>query len=301
MKSLKPYTLMTVAVAALLFVTTACGGTVTSVPSIDSLATFAAETLQAMTPVTGPTQIITTPLPSATPAIAIPTSTSTSTSVPPPAAATATTFSNTSTLPDATRISFATGATYSVTQGTVQAGQAVFYVVKALKDQPMIVMLNTPDQSAILSVFGADGVILLSRSEKTSSWQGRLPSTQDYYIRVTGGTSTQNFTLTVDIPARIQFASGQDEATLSGQTVGGYNVSYVAYASGGQQMQVTINTSPEVAGLTIWGFSDGQPYARAQNGVTSFNMTLPSTQDYIIEVVPAQGKVVNYQITVKIQ
>jgi hypothetical protein len=56
-----------------------------------------------------------------------------------------------------------------------------------------------------------------------------------------------------------------------------------------------------VAALTIWGFTDGQPYARAQNGVTDFNMTLPATQDYIIEVVPQGGNVVNYQVTIKIQ
>lgn len=291
MKPSKSQALLTLAVAMLLFVTVACGGSVTSVPSGDSISTTIAQTLQAVTPVVSPTQVTSTPLPSATP---LP-PTSTSTTVPPTSAPA------TSNLPAATRISFATGATFNVTEGTVQASQAIFYVVKALKGQPMIVMLNTPDQGAILSVFGADGTILLPRSQQTTSWQGTLPSTQDYYFRITGGASTQNFTLTVNIPARIQFPAGQNQITLTGQTVGGYNVAYVAYAFGGQQMEITINTSPEVAGLTIWGFSDGQPYARAQNGVTNFNMTLPSTQDYIIEVVPQGGHVVNYEVNVTIR
>jgi hypothetical protein len=287
MKPFKPLTLLTVAIAALLFATIACGGSVTSIPSADSIATTVAQTLQAAPPFASPTQ-------------SIPTATST-TPPPTPTSAPPTSAPVIANLPAATRISFATGATYSVTQGTVQAGQALYYVARASKGQPMIVMLNTPDQSAILSVFGADGVTLLSRSQQTTNWQGTLPTTQDYYFRITGGTSTQNFTLTVNIPARIQFASGQTETTLSGQTVGGYNVAYVAYAFKGQQMEVTINTSPEVAALTIWGFSDGQPYARAQNGVTDFNMTLPSTQDYIIEVVPQGGNVANYEVKVKIQ
>jgi len=162
-------------------------------------------------------------------------------------------------------------------------------------------MLDTPDQSAKLSVFGANGVVLLPQSQQTSSWQGTLPSTQDYYFRITGDGSTQDFTLNVNIPARIQFSSGQTETTLSGQTVGGYSVLYVAYAFAGQQMDVTINTSPDVAGLTIWGFSDGEPYARAQNGVTNFSMKLPSTQDYIIQVVPAGGSVVDYKVIVSIK
>lgn len=291
MKPFQPHTILTVAIATLFVITTACGASVTSMPDIFS--TIEAQTLQAMTPLASPTSTSTS-LPSATPAL--PTATSTSTSVPPTSAP----AGSSSNLPLATRISFATGATFSQAQGTVQAGQALYYVVKALKDQPLTVMLNTPDQSAILSVFGADGEVFLARTQQTTSWQGILPSTQDYYFRVTGGTSTQNFTLSVSIPARIQFESGQTETTLSGTTVGGYGVEYVAYAFGGQQMEVTIDTSPEVAALTIWGFSDGQPYARAQNGVTDFSMALPSTQDYIIEVVPQGGNVVEYEVTIRI-
>ncbi|HSB02298.1 MAG TPA: hypothetical protein VLE49_16730 [Anaerolineales bacterium] len=293
MKSLKSHTYLEIALAVLFAVTVACGGSVTSitsVPSGDSVSTTVAQTLQAVTPLASPAPPTATPMPSITP----PSPTVTSTLAPPTSAPPA------SNLPVAARIRFATGATFNVTEGTIQAGQTVYYVIKALKGQPMIVMLNTPDQSAVLSVFGANGVVLLSQSQQTSSWQGTLPATQDYYFRITAG-NTQNFTLSVDIPARIQFSSGQTETTVSGQTVGGYNVSYVAYAFGGQQMEITINTSPEVAGLTIWGFSDGQPYARAQNGVTDFNMTLPATQDYIIEVVPQGGNVIDYKVTVSIK
>jgi hypothetical protein len=162
----------------------------------------------------------------------------------------------------------------------------------------MIVTLDTPDQSAKLSIFGDNDVVLLSQG---NNWQGTLPSTQDYYFSITGGVSAQTFTLNVNIPARIEFSAGEDQTLLRGQTVGGYSVMYVAYAFSGQQLDVTINTAPEVAALTIWGFSDGQPYARAQNGVTDFSLTLPATQDYIIQVVPQGGNVVNYEVTVMIK
>lgn len=291
MKSLKPHTLVTLVVTVILFATIACGGSISSIPTASLFSTLAAQTQQAGTPLASPAPGTATPFASAT--LALPTSTSTSA----PTAA-APVVAN---LPDATRINFAPGATNSVAQGTIQAGQARYYVVKAMKGQPMIVMLTTPDQSALLSVFGTDGVVFLSRAQQATNWQGTLPATQDYYFRVTGGTSTQNFTLNVNIPARILFESEQMETTLTGQTVGGYNVAYAAYAFAGQQMEVTIDTAPEVAALTIWGFSDGQPYARAQNGVTDFSMELPSTQDYIIEVVPQGGSVVDYQITVRIK
>lgn len=288
MNLLKHHFALFVVAAILLFVTIACGGSVTSLPTSTPASSATAET---WTPLASPTQLTATSLPTST---TVP-PTFTSTAAPQPSIPT------TSNLPTATRINFSSGATNSATQGTINAGQTLYYVLRALDDQPMIVMLDTPDQGAKLSIFGANGTSLLSQSQQTTSWQGYLPSTQDYYFGLTESRSTQNFTLNVNIPARIEFSSGENQVTLRGQTVGGYSVMYTAYAFGGQELDVTINTAPNVAGLTIWGFSDGQPYARAQNGVTSFNMTLPSTQDYIIQVVPQGGTVVDYELNVKIQ
>lgn len=273
---------MIYAAAAMLLASLACAGTAVPTESLDSVSTMVAETLRALTPLVSPTAP-----PSSTP---FPTSTSPAT----PAA----TSSN---LPAAVRINFAAGTTQNVIQGTVQGGQTLYYVVRAQQNQPLIAMLDSPEHDVTLSIFGADGGVLLPAPQQDSGWQGLLPSTQDYYFRVTGGGSTQTFTLNVIIAARIQFAAGQNKTILTGQTVGGFPVTYVARASGGQKMDVTLNTSPDTAALTIWGFSDGQPYARAQNGVTDFSMTLPSTQDYIIQVVPQGGQVVDYKVNVKIQ
>ncbi|HET9915064.1 MAG TPA: hypothetical protein VFQ13_24450 [Anaerolineales bacterium] len=285
MKPVKSHVLR-ITITLLVFVSIACGGSIVSLPSADATSTAIAGTLQAVTPFASPTRTTSAPLPSPTLSV------STSTSAPSPSAPS---------ISNATRISFVPGTTYSLTQGSIPAGQTLTYFLRALEGQPMIVTLDTPDQSTTLSVFGANGIVLLPQSDQATSWQGTLPETQDYYFRITGGGSAQSFTLNVNIPARIEFSSGQSQTTLRGQTVGGYAVMYVAYAFGGQQMEVTINTAPEVAALTIWGFSDGQPYARAQNGVTDFSMTLPSTQDYIIQVVPQGGNVVDYEVTVRIQ
>jgi hypothetical protein len=267
------------AAATLIFVTLACGAAPT--PPFDEVSTVVAATMQALTPLASPT--------SAPAGVAL----STPTSVPP-------LVPTTSNLPAATRISFAAGSTQSVSSGSIGAAQNSYYVVRASKDQPMIVMLDSPGSGAKLSIFGANGAVLLPASQQLTSWQGILPATQDYYFGITG-SSGADFLLNVIIPARIQFASGQNQVTLTGQTAGGYGVTYVAYALAGQKMDVTINTDPDVAALSIWGFTDGEPYARAQNGVTNFSMTLPSTQDYIIQVVPQGGQVVNYTVTIKIQ
>ena len=66
-------------------------------------------------------------------------------------------------------------------------------------------------------------------------------------------------------------------------------------------MDIKLTPVPNAAALTIWGFSDGQPYMRAMMGSTVFNMQLPSTQDYIIDVVPQGGQVVNFTLFVEIR
>jgi len=128
-----------------------------------------------------------------------------------------------------------------------------------------------------------------------------LPSTQDYFFKVGAGASAEDYTLSVTIASRIQFASGATSATVTGSTVNGYNVTYVLYASGGQTMNIALTVPAGTAALTIWGFSDGQPYQRSVTGSTTFNMVLPSTQDYIIEVVPMAGQVVNYSMKVEVK
>jgi hypothetical protein len=88
---------------------------------------------------------------------------------------------------------------------------------------------------------------------------------------------------------------------VSGKTVSGYDLSYTVFAAKGQNMSVDLENLSSKASLSIYGFTDGQRYVRSETGQTRFHFVLPSTQDYIIVVVPLAGSVVSYTITVKIQ
>jgi hypothetical protein len=199
------------------------------------------------------------------------------------------------------RINFTAGATVGFEQGTVQPGQSQTFVLKALKSQPMIVSVDSVYQDVTMAISAQNGDTLLSASNKWNSWRSILPATQDYYIKVIAGSSAEKFTLTVTIPSRISFASGATSAKVSGTTAGASTVSYVLFASGGQTMDITLNPSPNKATLGVYGFSDGQPYLRSASGSTTFHMKLPSTQDYVVEVVPQTGQVVDFNMTVKIK
>ena len=276
---------------ALVVLTAACGG-ISDESTPEELERIVAETMQAFPTEFPPTM---TPLPTATlmpptwpPPTAIP---PTATSLPAP----------TPILPAASRINFAPGATYGTTQGTISAGGTMNYVLKAQLGQPMMASVSSRNNDVTMAIIAQDGVTLLPASQEWSSWQGSLPDTQDYYFQIIGGSETENFTLWVSIPSRIQFSPGAVSATVSGSTVDGYIASYVVAAQGGQTMDIRLTPNPNVAALTVWGFSDGQPYMRAQMGSTTFNMQLPSTQDYIIDVVPQGGQEVEFTMKVEIR
>jgi hypothetical protein len=166
----------------------------------------------------------------------------------------------------------------------------------------MIAMVDSPGHDLTLSISGLQsGQVLLPASNDMSSWQGTLPATDDYLIRVIGGATTQNFNLSLTIASRISFTPGADSAVVSGSTQGGFNITFALYASVGQTMDINLDTSTGKAALEVWGFGDGQPYLRSQLGETAFSMKLPSTQDYIIAVVPFAGEAVNFSLHVKVK
>jgi len=266
------------------------GGIPTNIPA-DELERIVAETLQAL-----PTT--TMPVPTQTPIPTLAPPTATNSPIPPTATnASEPKFS----LSGAERFNFASGATFGTTRGSIGPGQNENYVLGALGGQPMIASVSSQNNDATMSIVGQDGTALLPASENVANWQGTLPKTQDYYIQVIGGASTQEYSLAISIPSRIEFETGAISATVSGRTTNGNIVSYVVAAQGGQIMDIELNADPGRAALTVWGFSDGQPYMRAQMGSTTFNMQLPSTQDYIIDIVPQGGQEVDFSLKVEIR
>ena len=277
-----------VSVMLLTTISAACSGTMTQANSPDAVASIVAATMAAITPAATGTSV--------PPTMALPTLLAPS-SVPPtlpPVVATVI-------VPGATRITFINGATTGVVSAPIQAGQVQNYVLQALQAQPMLVNVSSLNNDVTLSIKTQGGTTMLNAAAHQSTWQGSLPQTEDYYLAVYGGATTENYALTVTIPARIKFAEGADSIKLTGKTVAGYAVTYTAFAVKGQKISVELTYLSDTAALTMYGFTDGQPYIRSVTEQTSFVFTLPATQDYIIQVVPKGGTVVSYQLTVKIK
>jgi hypothetical protein len=201
----------------------------------------------------------------------------------------------------ATRITFLNGATVGMVDAPIEGGRSQNYVLKALKGQPMFVYVASPHNDVTVSIKAQTGADILSAAADQNSWQGSLPQTQDYYLTIHGGVSTENFSLAVTVPSRIQFVAGATSATVGGNTVSGYGVSYVVFAGRGQTMKVDLGNLSDKASLSIFGFTDGQNYLRSEKGQTSYQFVLPSTQDYIIVVVPPSGSEVGFAMKVTIK
>jgi len=267
--------------AAVLLLTVGCFSSAAPISSSNSIGTIVAATMNAIS-----IQATATPMP-----VSVSPSTTTVPSLPtkPPIAPTPIP-------PSASRINFLSGATTGVVSGPIQPGQVLYYVLNASQGQPMIVMVTSLNNDVTLSVKTQGGTSMLNQATHQSSWQTMLPQTEDYYIGVYGGSTFENFTLSVEIPSRIKFDLGADTVKLSGETVAGYVVAYTVFALKDQKMTVNVNSQANSVVLTIYGYTDGQPYVRSASGKTSFILRLPSTQDYIIELVPKAGQDIPYDM-----
>jgi hypothetical protein len=141
--------------------------------------------------------------------------------------------------------------------------------------------------------------MLLNPANKWTRWQGLLPQTEQYKIQVIGGATAENYTLTAKVPQVVNFAQGTSAITLNGTTANGYVFSYALNSSANQTMTVALNVPSSTAYLDIFGLASGSILSSAAR-VSTWTGVLPQTQDYVIEVVPNNGQVVNYSLTVSV-
>jgi hypothetical protein len=199
-----------------------------------------------------------------------------------------------------TSVDFTTGTTAAVEEGTLTAGQDQAYSVNAMQGQPMILILESPQSGLYLGVTEPNGTILLDPAKKWNTWQWLLPKTENYTIKVYSDAATANYTLTIKVAPVVQFSSGATSATLNGMTVNGYVFSYALYCTAGQTMTASLNTPATTATLDIFGLATGMLLSDSADK-TSWTGVLPSTEDYVVEVIPKNGQVVNYTLTVSCQ
>ncbi len=101
-------------------------------------------------------------------------------------------------LPAANRIQFGSGETAATLTGQLQPQGMDVYTLAAQAGQQMSVMLTVPNDEARITVLDGHGNYLDGQMS-TTFWQGTLPQTGDYVIRVFAGETAVAYTFTVTI------------------------------------------------------------------------------------------------------
>jgi LysM repeat protein len=104
--------------------------------------------------------------------------------------------------PASKRITFQAGTFATALPGTLGNNGVDRYILKALGGQSMTVSVAATQGFVALSVWGADGTVLISDHASATNWTGKLPSTQDYLIAVKAEGGGTPYTLQVSIPPR---------------------------------------------------------------------------------------------------
>ena len=227
------------------------------------------------------------------------------------------TTTNTPQPPQPVRLEFAQGTTGTSVQGSMTPGMTQRYIVRALTGQQMTVQLSGDVADLALAVIGQDGTVLQSQTGHLTSWQGILPTTQDYFLDVTS-TATRILALNVTIismqtptatinlsPERIQFLPGTTSATQPGRLGMEQSKVLTLGAQAGQRMAfaLTSSSAPIHITLTYPGtalFHEAKFDQSANVYRTTGQYTLLLDGDYAFRLTNAGTAVTDYTITFSI-
>lgn len=214
------------------------------------------------------------------------------------------------------RLNLAAGSNTSA-QGGLQSNQTVTYVVAAEQGQTLTAALQS--EGVLMTVLGPNGELVNDQAKRITNWQGALPFTGDYYIKLSPvkGVNNSNYQLNLSLAAapqptptpsatpsaspspqvnsqRLEIPAGQTETTVSGRVDNNQAQRYLVNAQAGQVLSAELTQG--AATLNI--YSPNGKLVEDASGIVSWQAKLPDSGDYIIEVVSAQP--VDFNLRVQI-
>lgn len=199
-----------------------------------------------------------------------------------------------------TRIGLLYGATSAVVAAHLGQGESQMYVVRGRQAQPMLVSLDSTEANTSLSIMSQGGTFFL-RPGVSSSWRGTLPQSGDYYLGVHSSATPTDYQLSVQLVTPIRFKEGESAATVSGTIPQGTTATYCVFALKTSNLVVTLSGAGADAVIGIVGFVDAVTYLSSSDQRTSYNLKVPVTQDYILEIVPRLNQRIPYVLDVRVE
>ena len=205
------------------------------------------------------------------------------------------------------RVRFARGTTSGIVNDSLRAGETRGYLIGAEQEQVMMVHAITwpvrqgavPPVTATVRVYSAtDGRELTAPSGLGPLWSGRLPGTGDFVVRV-NTTQPTAYTLAVQIPRRLSVGGSDPTAAITGTAPSRAPVDYIIEGTSGRTLAASVRDG-DSATLHMYGLDDGAQLAPLSERRKLWAGTLPTSQDYVISVVPADEGA-RYQLTITLR
>lgn len=236
-----------------------------------------------------------------------PTAVPTNTPVPSATPAPTATPAHPAVKPDAPRLDFSKKTMYAG-PGDVQPGDSMQVVFTGEAGRKIKIQTTIDSGTgAALSLWGADGTMLVPEITGITGWEGVLPKAQDYYVSL-HNTSQAPFTYsqTITMPpvtppaaTRIQFQPNTTGWYTPGEVLPNQPLRFVLGAMGGQTLNAAITTVPQNgAYLNVWA-ADGT-ILTGMSPTQEVSIKLPAQQDYYVEIIPVLNQTVSYQLSVNI-
>jgi hypothetical protein len=205
------------------------------------------------------------------------------------------------------RVRFARGTTSGILNDSLRAGETRGYLIGAEQGQVMMVHAITwpvrrgeaqPATATVRVYAVADGSELTTASGPGPLWSGRLPGTGDFVVRV-NATQPTAYTLAVQIPRRLSVGEGDPTAAITGTAPSRAPVDYLIEGEGGMTLAASVRDG-DPATLHMYGLDDGKQLAPLSERRKLWAGTLPTSQDYVISVVPADEGA-RYELTITLR
>jgi hypothetical protein len=98
------------------------------------------------------------------------------------------------------RITFAPGTASTKEEGSLGSHEEHTFILRGLEGQTLQVEVSAPDDGVNLVIYGVDGAVLKSPMGGDPTFEGELPSSQDYILSLRSGAQEVSYMLTVAIP-----------------------------------------------------------------------------------------------------
>jgi len=187
--------------------------------------------------------------------------------------------------PQPQRIEFATGATAAALPLRIASGEIRSLVLRAFQGQTMLVEARSLRGDAALTVWGPDAAAPLPpATARLDRWQGQLPATQDYLVRVAGRGQDADVTLTVVIPADLALPPASQTTAMRSGLTPGETMYYLLAGEAGQTVTLTVTSPAQNVFMELGGLEDGQALVTASERASRWTGSLPATQRYLLRV-----------------